>query len=233
MTLSLSEVARQLEGLLGELACDEEARRGRLERARAALEAFHREHPLRSGMSKEELRSVLGLSARVFEGALAQWIAKALPGGPAYEPSRLVGAELSTGASLEERGAQVALAGHRPRLSASQEAQAQAFLQALRESPYHPPTDRLPDPELLAYLEDQGEIVRVSPEVVFAVGAYDGMVDGIVAHLRAQGTITLAQVRDSFRTSRKYAQALLEHLDQRRITRRVGDERVLRSGLSR
>jgi len=102
--------------------------------------------------------------------------------------------------------------------------EAQAYVDTLQRSWRY----RLPDPELLAYLEDQGEIVRVSPEVVFAVGAYDGMVDGIVAHLRAQGTITLAQVRDSFRTSRKYAQALLEHLDQRRITRRVGDERVLR-----
>jgi selenocysteine-specific elongation factor len=50
----------------------------------------------------------------------------------------------------------------------------------------------------------------------------------IVGHLREKGTITLARVRDMFGTSRKYAQALLEHLDQQRITRRVGDERVLR-----
>ncbi|MCS7051587.1 MAG: SelB C-terminal domain-containing protein [Thermomicrobium sp.] len=44
--------------------------------------------------------------------------------------------------------------------------------------------------------------------------------------LDAQGSITLAQVRDTLGTSRKYAQALLEYLDQRRITRRVGDARV-------
>jgi selenocysteine-specific elongation factor len=42
-------------------------------------------------------------------------------------------------------------------------------------------------------------------------------------------TITLAQVRDLFGTSRKYAQAILEYLDETRVTRRVGDERVLRS----
>jgi len=40
--------------------------------------------------------------------------------------------------------------------------------------------------------------------------------------------VTLAQVRDLLGTSRKYAQALLEHMDEERITRRVGDERVLR-----
>jgi selenocysteine-specific elongation factor len=38
----------------------------------------------------------------------------------------------------------------------------------------------------------------------------------------------VAQVRDMFGTSRKYALALMEHLDDRRVTRRVGDERVLR-----
>jgi serine/threonine protein kinase len=40
-------------------------------------------------------------------------------------------------------------------------------------------------------------------------------------------TATLAQVRDLFNASRKYAQAILEHLDEEGITKRVGDERVL------
>jgi selenocysteine-specific elongation factor len=52
-------------------------------------------------------------------------------------------------------------------------------------------------------------------------------VERITAHLRKEGTITLAQTRDMFGTTRKYAQPLLEHLDRERITRRVGDERVL------
>ncbi len=45
--------------------------------------------------------------------------------------------------------------------------------------------------------------------------------------IKAQGKVTLAEVRDLFQTSRKYAQAFLEHLDGKRITRRIGDERVL------
>ena len=48
------------------------------------------------------------------------------------------------------------------------------------------------------------------------------------AVLAERGEITLAEVRDLLRTSRKYAQAILEDLDRRRITRRVGDVRVLR-----
>jgi selenocysteine-specific elongation factor len=44
------------------------------------------------------------------------------------------------------------------------------------------------------------------------------------------GSITLAQLRDELGTSRKFAQALLEHLDSERVTIRRGDEHVLRRG---
>ena len=82
--------------------------------------------------------------------------------------------------------------------------------------------------ELLTYLEAKGEIVRVAGGVAFAAEAYREMVERVSAHVRDNGSVTLAQVRDMFSTSRKYAQALLEHLDSERITRRVGDARVLR-----
>jgi selenocysteine-specific elongation factor len=56
------------------------------------------------------------------------------------------------------------------------------------------------------------------------------MVERVVSQLAEQGRITLAQARDMFGTSRKYAQALLEYLDEQRITQRVGEERVLHRG---
>ena len=54
------------------------------------------------------------------------------------------------------------------------------------------------------------------------------MTQRITAHLQANGTITVAEARNLFDTSRKYILPLLEYLDQQRITRRVGDDRVLR-----
>jgi selenocysteine-specific elongation factor len=66
----------------------------------------------------------------------------------------------------------------------------------------------------------------VSESVVFVASAYDKMVERVLAHIKANGKITLAEVRDLFQTSRKYAQALIEYLDEKKITRRVGDERV-------
>ena len=77
-------------------------------------------------------------------------------------------------------------------------------------------------------LIEQGMVVRVSDGVVFSADAYQEMVEGVRAHLLQQGTITVAQVRDMFNASRKYALGLMEHLDDIKLTRRVGDERVLR-----
>ena len=65
-------------------------------------------------------------------------------------------------------------------------------------------------------------------DVLLRRADFDAMVEGIAGYLRAHGAITLAEVRDQFQTSRKYAQAVLEEMDVRRITRREGDARVLR-----
>ena len=54
------------------------------------------------------------------------------------------------------------------------------------------------------------------------------MVDLVVGRTREQGSITVAQARDLLGASRKYVLALLEYLDEQRITRRNGDERILR-----
>jgi selenocysteine-specific elongation factor len=44
------------------------------------------------------------------------------------------------------------------------------------------------------------------------------------------GAVSLADLRDDLGTSRKFAQALLEHLDAERVTIRRGDQHVLRRG---
>jgi selenocysteine-specific elongation factor len=70
--------------------------------------------------------------------------------------------------------------------------------------------------------------VRAGDGIVFAADVYERFVNGITERLRRNGTLTLAEARDMLGTSRRYAQALLERLDAERITRRVGDARVLR-----
>ena len=98
----------------------------------------------------------------------------------------------------------------------------------MAKNPYTPPSDLIPEPDLLNLLIEQHQVVKVSDNVIFSAIAYNEMVERVTTHIKAQGRVTLAEVRDMFNTSRKYALALLEHLDKENITRRIGNERVLR-----
>jgi selenocysteine-specific elongation factor len=86
----------------------------------------------------------------------------------------------------------------------------------------------LADAEIVSALMYQGTLVRLSEDVLYLRETYDDIVARIVAHIKAHGSITVAQVRDAFNASRKYALAIMEYLDEKKVTRRVGDERVLR-----
>ncbi|MEE8556151.1 MAG: SelB C-terminal domain-containing protein, partial [bacterium] len=176
------------------------------ERMKATLAGYHRQFPLRRGMPREELRSRLRQDSRAFDQAAALW---------------------SHRGEIREAAGTASLPEHEPRPEPDQEKRAQELLAALRDRPFSPPTLDGAD-DLLAYLEDRGDVVRVDEGIVFAAESYREMEERVVAHLKERETVTLAQVRDMLGTSRRYAQALLEHMDQQRITRRVGDERVLR-----
>jgi selenocysteine-specific elongation factor len=108
-------------------------------------------------------------------------------------------------------------------------ASALALEERLRAAGHEPPSESELDPADLRALRDAGRAVRVGramyahPDAVASVRA---RVEAIIA---AEGSITLARLRDELATSRRYAQALLEHLDAERVTKRLPDDsRVLR-----
>ena len=80
--------------------------------------------------------------------------------------------------------------------------------------------------DLISYLIESGRLVRVSADVLFSSEAYSKLVEWTTRTLDNGGEVTVALLRDQFATSRKYALAFLEHLDERKITRRVGDVRL-------
>jgi selenocysteine-specific elongation factor len=119
--------------------------------------------------------------------------------------------------------------------SPEERAQADALLERLRTAGHEPPPHEsfgADEQALLARLRHAGRAERVGP-FTFHPDALDAVRERVVAILRSEGTITLARLRDELQTSRRYAQALLEHLDAQRVTRRVGDERVAGSRLRR
>jgi selenocysteine-specific elongation factor len=180
-------------------------------RVRGILDEYHGRYPLRSGMPREELKSRVNLPPKVFNALLAQ---------------------ASAQHRLTEEGAAVRLPEYQVKFSAEQQERIDQLLAGFAESPYATPSvsecEETLGPELLSFLVEDGRLVRVSESVIFSRETYDEMVELVLSHIRDQGSITVAEVRDLFRASRKYALALMEHLDEQRITKRVGDERVLR-----
>ena len=182
------------------------------DRILSILTAFHQEHPLRRGIPREEIRSRTGLDARAFGRVEARLMAES---------------------AITEDGPLMAREGHQVRFTNTQQRHVDDMLAAVREAAASPPpTPELLsrfelDTEVLAALLEQGRLVEVAPEIVLEKQVYDETVAAVVSMIRENGSITVATVRDRFNTSRKYALALMEHLDERRITRRTGDERVL------
>ena len=173
----------------------------------SALQLYHTQYPLRQGAPAQEIRSRLDLSQPVYQRALV----------------RLVEEQVV----VDERQS-LRLPEHEITLTPKMEEEASAYLNSLQKDPYSPSTDVKISSELLGVLIDQGKVVRVADGVIFDAAAYKTMTDKIIEHLKAQGNITVAEARTMFDSSRKYILPLMEHLDQLQITRRNGDERVLR-----
>ena len=87
---------------------------------------------------------------------------------------------------------------------------------------------RAPDDALARHLEAQGAIVRVGDGMAVARATYDIGRRLLLEECEREGRIALARFRDLVGTSRKVAQLLLERYDADGLTRRFGDERVLR-----
>jgi selenocysteine-specific elongation factor len=190
------------------------------ERIENLLGEYHRQFPLRAGMPREEVKSRLGryvptLTPRLFNQIVNQ-----------------AGEEgwLSEAGSTSDR---IRLASHQAQFTASQQQSVDYLLYTFHQEPYVTPSvaqcEEQVGSEVLGALIEQGQLVRLNEDVILLAETYDEMVTRIVAYLNAQGSVTVAQVRDMFGTSRKYVLALLGTMDEKRITRRVGDERVLRS----
>jgi selenocysteine-specific elongation factor len=119
------------------------------------------------------------------------------------------------------------LGGQSPQVRLDEVAAA-ALLERLRSAGLEPPPHTAFDADeqaLLAQLRHAGRAERAGG-FTFHPDALAEAAHRVVAIMRAEGEITLARLRDELQTSRRYAQALLEHLDAQRVTRRVGDVRV-------
>jgi selenocysteine-specific elongation factor len=175
------------------------------------VEKYHQTYPLRRGMAKEELKSRLKISSRLFSGLLRMLVAEN---------------------QLVENGPLVFRPKHEIKFSDQQERAVQNLLDRFAASPYSPPSlrDTIADvgEDVYQAMVDLNLLFPVSSEVAFRQEDYDLMVVELKSMLKEKGTVSAAQVRDHFNTSRRYVLAFLEHLDEVGMTVREGDVRRLR-----
>jgi len=81
--------------------------------------------------------------------------------------------------------------------------------------------------EVVLALEREGELIRITREIYFAVEAFEKAIELARDFLEEEGVMELSDFRDLLDSSRKYALPLLEHFDEQGITRREGDKRYL------
>ncbi len=176
------------------------------------VQEYHQHYPLRSGLSKEEWRARLKLSPRMATDVFA-----------ALQTEEKL-AEATTGGLIR-------LPEFTPHFTAQQQQQVAVLLSRFRDNPYSGPgraeAEAMVGAEILAALIEQEQLVKLGDGVLFMKETYDEAVAALVAYLHERGNMTAAEARDALGTTRKYILPLLEHLDTIKITRRIGDERVL------
>jgi selenocysteine-specific elongation factor len=196
---------------IGEWLYANEAWDALADRAVTEVAAYHAAHPLRPGMAREELRSRLRLTPSSFPAALASLVAEG---------------------RLEERDGAIAAPNHRVAIAAF-DGPAARLLELLGNDPFAPPSLQEAmqrtgaGTEVVRALAQRGAIVRVSDDIAFTQDAYSNAVGVVKDLIATTGSVTVAQLRDRMGASRRPVLALLEHLDVVKLTRRVGDHRVL------
>jgi selenocysteine-specific elongation factor len=176
-------------------------------------------------LAPEQLEEIRYDVARALDARAA---ASALdPGIPVAEllPQRPWAAALLPLLPIERRGATAYAPGATAGLGDRAEA-ADRLEDELDEAGYTPV--KVEDAELARFLEEAGRLVRLGDGFAVGVAAYTEARRLLVEECSAAGSITLARFRDLLGTGRKQAQLLLERFDADGLTRRVGDERVLR-----
>jgi len=172
-----------------------------------SLSTFHSSYPLRRGMPLQDFRGRLKLKSSPFNATVASLIKLK---------------KISTGDST------IRLIEHIASLSPDQEMKASKYLKEMTNDRFSPSTLQGIDIELLQFLSERGEVVRVGEEIVYPTSTYKEMESKIIDSGSDGQEITISSVRNIFGTSRKYTLAILEHMDSKGLTRRVGDSRFLR-----
>lgn len=183
------------------------------------LEEFHKREDLKSGVGRNAL--------------VSGWGKKLTPKLVHFILNRL-----QQQGKIEIEGDSVRLAGHAVVLKGDASALYGNILEIYTKAALTPPNLREVHEELnvtakeaapvMALLQKQGDLVKVSDAIYYATPELEGIKSKIREWFSTHDDLTLADLRDMCSISRKYCVALLEYFDAARFTLRTGDKRILR-----
>ena len=185
----------------------------------ARVETFHKENPLLPGIRREELRASIGrrVKAETFRAALEE-LAK---------QTKLV----TPGELVKKLGTEITLTPEEARAKEQIEqafAKAELAVPSVKEVLAQLAIESRRAEKILQILLREKVLVRVSADLIFHRDALGKLPELLESHKRSKGErIGVPAFKELTGITRKYAIPLLEHLDRQRLTRRVGDERVI------
>ena len=181
------------------------------DRATQLIDQAHRKSSAQKGLEFSELRAAFPkLSPETMDAVIADLCAD----------------------GFAQRGSMIARESHRPTLPAELEEAANHILKMLTEKLLDPParaqvTADANQRQAARFLIEHGDIVEISPELLLSREGFDRGKEIVATCLRAKQSATVSELREALGTSRRVAVPLLERLDRERVTRRIGDRRVL------
>jgi selenocysteine-specific elongation factor len=197
----------------------------------AKVDTFHKANPLQPGINKDELREALNLEPEVFRGVLHLLVQSDVKSGAPLRPSVGMSGRLQvSGEVVHAVGKGVVL---RDDEAASKVQIEKAFADAglkvplLKDVLASLPIDKVRAQKLVTLLLRDRVLVKLSDELVFHRDALAALRAQIASLKTKTPKINVGTFKDFFRITRKHAIPLLEYLDRERITRRVGDERII------
>jgi selenocysteine-specific elongation factor len=171
---------------------------------------YHNKYPLRTGISKDELRRKVNLSPHLFGVAIEIMISQI---------------------QLVKKGDLVSIPGFSPEFSIEELKIIDRLFLRMDQTPFSPPAlTELKNEfgeEIVQALINKGMLIKTSDDIAFKKQFFDFMLSKLKEFLNKEGSIALNQFRDMFQTSRKYSLSFLEYLDKENITLREGDGRIL------
>jgi selenocysteine-specific elongation factor len=183
------------------------------------IKQYHQDNPLKPGMDKEEMKSMLRLrlSPKVLNMTIDSLLKKK---------------------QIEAEGPRLRVPGFKPSGGKISDEIKDKIVDAIKKGGTQPPVrEELPAlfgisdkdaKDLMKLLADEGRTVRINDSLHLDKETVEKVRTALKRHLEQKKEITMAEFRDLAKTSRKFAVPLMEYFDSQKLTQRIGDKRVLR-----